>query len=63
MWASPFQVRLYNLRQLLPEQSVYFLPLEVALRRLREETGQDFGYDDARWEQWGREQRLFYPGT
>jgi hypothetical protein len=63
MWASPFQVLLYNLREWLPETSLHFISREEALRRLREMTNQDFGSDDFRWEQWGREQRLFYPGT
>jgi hypothetical protein len=53
----------FGLRELLPERSLYFLPREEALRRLREATGEDFEYHDARWEEWGRKHRLFFPGT
>jgi hypothetical protein len=63
MWASPFDVLLFNLAEVLPEKSLYYTPREEAYRQLRETTGQDFGYDIARWEQWGREHQQCFPGV
>ena len=34
---------------------------DEALQQLREMTGEDFGYDCDKWEEWGRRKRLFYP--
>ena len=61
MWASPFEIFLLNLRRMLPEYSIHFMPADEALQRLREMTGKDFGYDCDKWEDWGRRERLFYP--
>jgi hypothetical protein len=63
MWASYFQWLLYNLQQLLPATSIYYLPPEEAHQRLQQLTKQDFGYDACRWEEWGRANDQFFPGT
>src|SRR5262249_32743289 len=57
MFTNPprFLKYLCNLRQEVPEQSLYFLPREEAYAKLKQFSGQDFGYDDKLWEQWGRE--------
>ncbi len=62
MLASPFHWFLLNLRQELPPTSLYYLPKEEAHQRLVERTGQDFGYDDKRWERWGVDNHQFLPG-
>jgi hypothetical protein len=61
MWASRFEVLLMNLRRMLPECSMNFERPDEALQQLREMTGEDFGYDCDKWEEWGRRKRLFYP--
>ena len=63
MWASPFEVYLMNLRQLLPPHSIYYWTREEAYQQLKEWSGQDFGYDAEAWEKWGRQHRQFYPSA
>jgi hypothetical protein len=46
----PAQLALANLKGEIDPESRGFLTKERALERLREETGQDFGADIARWE-------------
>ena len=63
MWASWFDVRVLNLAELLPTTSVYYLSREEAYRQLCADTGENFGYDAARWQQWGREHGRCFPGV
>ena len=57
MWATPFQICLANLRQDIPPTWSCFMSQEEAYEKLKQIAGQDFGYDDKRWERWGRENR------
>jgi hypothetical protein len=61
MFMTPprFLKYLSNFREELPEYALYFLPREEAYAKLKEFSGRDFGYDDKRWEQWGRENGHF----
>jgi hypothetical protein len=61
MFASPFEVRMLNLRQELPEHSICYMTKEEAYEELKKETGQDFGYDVHKWEEWGRRAGEYYP--
>jgi hypothetical protein len=38
------------------------MPMESAYQRLKELSGQDFGHDDGRWEEWGIRNGKFLPG-
>lgn len=62
MFASPFQRYLLNLRQELPHTSMYYMSQDEAYSKLKELSGQDFGYDDAQWELWGVANGQFLPG-
>jgi hypothetical protein len=62
MFASPFMRHLANLRQQLPAGSLYYMARETAYEKLKELSGEDFGYDDKRWEKWGVENKHFLPG-
>lgn len=63
MWGSPFDVLLFNLAGMLSEKSPYYQPRQEVYRQLCEMTGQDFGYDVARWQRWGRENQKCFPGV
>ncbi len=58
MWATPFEIMLANLRQQMPEAS-YRRTVESAYEELKSISGQDFGYDAMKWEEWGFENRMF----
>ena len=58
MFASPFDCYLMNLRQMLPASSLYYMPREEGLEKLKELSGQDFGYDDDQWLRWGVENQV-----
>jgi len=62
MWGSPFDILLLNRAGYLPARSHHFIPRDEAYKELREMTGQDFGDDIARWQEWGRANHLSYPG-
>lgn len=62
MWSSPHGVALMNLAQLLPRSALNYMDRTEALKWLREQTGQDFGMDVEKWEQWCIKERLLYPG-
>src|SRR5262249_12121164 len=61
MFATPFEIRLANLRQRMPDP-LYWMDKETAYEELKKLTGQDFGYDEKRWEEWGfRNQMFIFP--
>jgi hypothetical protein len=49
---SPEEWLLANLKQELPDNHEAYLPRYAAYRKLKEWTGQDFGYDANAWEKW-----------
>jgi cell division protein FtsX len=49
---TPHQRLLKNLRQEIPIDSMSYMSREEAYLSLKQETGQDFGYDDEKWENW-----------
>jgi hypothetical protein len=59
MVGTPFELYLANLRGLFWEGAMYYMPPDVALQKLKDLTKQDFGYDDKKWEEWGRENDWF----
>jgi hypothetical protein len=62
MRASPFSLALLNLCGLLPELSLYYSTKEEAYQWLKDNTGQDFGYNGLAWEEWGRTHDKFHSG-
>ena len=46
---------LSNLRGELPPESPYYMSRAEAYEKLKVFSGEDFGLDSNRWEQWGRE--------
>jgi hypothetical protein len=62
MWGSPFEICLINLCQLLPKQSLYYQTQMEAYEELKKISGEDFGYDATKWEQWGLQNNQFLPG-
>ena len=53
---TPVQKLLSNLEQKFPEHfGRLYMPKEKAYERLKQETGQDFGYDVEAWRKWFRE--------
>jgi hypothetical protein len=58
MWASPFEMLLANLRQQMPDP-MYQMCRAKAYEELKKLTGQDFGYDDKLWEEWGFRNDMF----
>ena len=62
MFASPFEISLLNLCQLIPKQSLYYMTTNTAKEELMTISGEDFGLDAKRWEQWGVENRSFMTG-
>ena len=55
MRASPFDHYLMNLREMLPASSLSYMSREEAHEKLKELSGQDFGYDDDEWLRWAVE--------
>ena len=55
MWATPFEKLLLNLKGAMPESLPDYLPKAQAYERLKNLSGEDFGYDIHRWESWGCE--------
>lgn len=56
---GPLELLLVNLENdISPEYVFLYVGKEAALRRLREETGQDFGYDTQAWRRWLEERGL-----
>ena len=49
------EMLLANLREQTSEENERYLPKEVALRKLIELYGQNFGMDSNAWEQWLKE--------
>ena len=47
---KPYEWLLANLKQALPEGREGFLSREAAYKKLKEWTGQDFGFDIKAWE-------------
>jgi hypothetical protein len=62
MFASPFEICLMNLCQLLPKQSLYYQTREEAYNELKLISNEDYGYDITQWEEWGRNNNQFLPG-
>lgn len=62
MFASPYGVALLNLCQALPRDSVNFMTKMEAYNWLKDHTGQDFGLDPLKWEEWCQKHRKLYPG-
>jgi hypothetical protein len=58
MWATPFEIMLANLRQRNPDP-MYYKPRVEAYEELKRITGQDFGYNDLRWEEWGIKNEMY----
>jgi hypothetical protein len=54
MWATPFEKLLLNLKGDMPESLPDYLPKDQAYEGLKKLSGEDYGYDIARWETWGR---------
>jgi hypothetical protein len=48
----PFQGLLLNLEEKVSRDSRIYLPKEEAYRMLKRWTGQDFGYDVAKWREY-----------
>jgi hypothetical protein len=48
----PFQGLLLNLEEKVSRDSMIYLPKEEAYRLLKQWTGQDFGYDVAKWREY-----------
>ena len=63
MFAGPFDVSVFNLAEMIPATSIYYETRHEAYQKLCEMTGQDFGHDAARWQKWGREHGMCYPGA
>jgi len=63
MFASPFEVWMMNLSQEIPKHSLHYMTKEEAYEELKKETGQDFGYEVDKWEEWGRRAGKYYPRT
>lgn len=59
MYAGTFEICLANLREQLPLNWSVYMTKEEALDKLRAMTGQDFGFDDKLWEEWGDTHGLF----
>jgi hypothetical protein len=52
------QILLLNLEQKIPEEdAMVYCSREQAYEWLKENTGQDFGYDVEAWKQWFKENR------
>jgi hypothetical protein len=49
---GPYDMCLINLEQDISPGWPFHLSKETALERLRRWTGQDFGYDAAKWRKW-----------
>jgi hypothetical protein len=54
---SRWQILLANLEGAVPKGTLAYLPRGDVLGELRVWTGQDFGYDAARWRTYLRDQR------
>jgi len=46
------EIYILSLKEELPEGSVAYMTKEDAYNSLKKWTGQDFGYDADKWEQW-----------
>jgi hypothetical protein len=55
---KPYEWLLTNLRQELPDGREGYLSKEVAYRKLKQWTGQDFGYDIRAWEKWLKKNKM-----
>jgi len=49
---TPTQRLFENLKQAIPPNAMPYMKREDAYNRLKELTGQDFGYDHDQWENW-----------
>ena len=49
---TPAALLLQNLMGKIPKGRREYLSPEDAYRMLKEETGQDFGYDERKWREW-----------
>ena len=46
-----------NLKEMLPEDSLWYVPKDECVRRLKRLSGRDFGQDFAAWEAWVEQYR------
>jgi len=46
------QILIGNLKQIIPKEAMMYLAQENAIERLKQITGQDFGYDVEAWEKY-----------
>jgi hypothetical protein len=58
MWGSPFEILLANLRGRMPDP-MYSMSTEKAYEELKRLSGEDFGFDDKLWENWGFSREMF----
>jgi len=49
---KPYQILIRNLREEISESSNMYMSRGQALKKLRELTGKDFGYDSDAWQEW-----------
>ena len=52
------EIYILSLREKLPEGSMAYMTKESAYLELKKWTGQDFGYDANKWEQWIKDNGL-----
>lgn len=52
------EIYISNLKERIPEGSMAYMTKEDAYIELKKWTGQDFGYDADKWEQWIKDNGL-----